>query len=357
MSKTSLFLASILLISLATSCTATRMLLLASPTIHDSRHTLNAILPTSDEPEEIPCRCTMYACPAIDTLFEDGHTAGIVVVRGDSIIYSRFDEGLSLHTPADLFSLSKSFVGTLAGIAIEQGYIDSIEDSVSRYLPACAALLGDSARICDVLNMRTGMFETHLATALLYYSDNLARALPYNHQNRPHGEYHYASAATQFLAAIIEQATGVPLERYFIDNYWVAIAPKDEGYWAVDSRSGLHTKAFCGLCITPAELLKLGMIYRDGGRYNGRQIVPEWWVTHTINPPYSSDDRQGTTYHCQWYIKKPGREFLGQGLMGQILYVNRTTDTIIARFGTRRGERDWTATLAALSALPDSSFP
>ena len=277
-------------------------------------------------------------------------------MRGDSIIYSRFIEEFSLNTPTDLFSLSKSFIGALTGIAIEQGYIHSTSDSISKYLPEYSAILGDSARICDLLNMRLGMFEPHIHSARLYYTPNLCQTTARLHHNTPHGEYHYSSNATQILAFLIEQATGRPLEEYFIDNYWIPCASECEGFWSLDSKRHRNIRAFCGLCTTPAELLKLGMIYRDKGRLFGRQIVPAEWVEYTINPPYSADDREGATYHCQWYIVNPGQEFLGQGLMGQILYVNRTTDTIVARFGIQRGKTNWTAELGRISTLPDNLF-
>lgn len=354
MHKPSLFL---LIISLLTSCTAARMALFNRPTTHDSRHFVNVVLPTSDTAKEPPRRTQFYACPTIDSLFDDGNTLGIVVLRGDSIIYSHFEGDLSLDTPTDLFSLSKSFVGALTGIAIEQGYIRSAEDSIARYLPHCASFLGDSARICDLLNMRIGMFEPQLHTAHLYYTPNLDRTATHLPHNRPHGEYHYASNSTQLLASIIEQATGCTFEEYFIDNYWIPCAASHDGFWSVDSNRHRNVKAFCGLCITPVELLKLGIIYRDNGALWGQQIVPKKWIQHTLNPPYHTCDRDAATYHCHWYIINPDHEFLGQGLMGQILYVNRTTNTIIARFGTARGTTDWTAELGRISALPDSYFP
>lgn len=341
---------------LLSACTTARMLCFNRPTVHDSRLFINAVLPESDTPI-CPTRCApFYACPAVDTLFDDECTQGIVILRGDSIIYNHFTEEFALDTPADLFSLSKSFVGALTGIAIAQGYIDSVDDSITKYLPEYSKILGDSARICDVLNMRLGMFEPHLHTARLYYTPNLSRTTASLCHNTPHGEYHYSSNCTQILAYLIEHATGFSFEEYFIDNYWIPCAAEREGFWSIDSHKHRNIRAFCGLCITPVELLKLGMIYRDNGTLYGRQILPAEWVEYTINPPYASNDREGATYHCQWYIVNPGLEFLGQGLMGQILYVNRATDTVVARFGTQRGKTDWTAVLGQISALPDDLF-
>ena len=341
---------------LCQACTAARMIAFNTPTTHDSELFLNAILPAADTPFEPSCRVHYNACPTIDSLFEDDYTTGIIILRGDSIIYSRFEGRHTIDTPADLFSLSKSFVGALVGIAISQGYISSPHDPVSKYLPQCAEILSDSTCVCDLLNMRSGVHETHWQMAHMYYTPNLDRTTPRTIRRVPHGEYHYANLSTQLLACLIEQATGRPLTDYFIDNYWIPTAPRSEGYWSVDSRRNLNPRAFCGLSITPIDVLKLGMIYRDGGILNGRQIVPAEWVHYTVNPPYTSADRGGSTYHCQWYILEPDTEFMGQGLMGQILYINRTTDTIVARFGIRRGKTDWTAELRRISALSDRYF-
>ena len=202
--------------------------------------------------------------------------------------------------------------------------------------------------------MRVGMFENYWLMARLYYTCNLRQTATRAQHNLPHGQFSYANLSTQLLAHLIERATGQSLTDYFIDNYWITTSPKHTGFWSVDSRRHLCTRAFCGLSITPVEVLKLGMIYRDKGTLNGRQIIPSEWVHHTINPPSTSPDRGGATYHCQWYIIEPDIEFMGQGLMGQILYINRATNTIIARFGTRRGKTDWTAELRRIATLPDS---
>ncbi|MBQ8864311.1 MAG: serine hydrolase [Rikenellaceae bacterium] len=354
MKNTTIF--AVLLLFSLTSCTAARMATFGSPTIHDSRIFLNVVLPATDTCIQIHRPEVCNACPAIDSLFDDHYTTGIVVARGDSIVYHRFTEECALGRPADLFSLSKSFVGALAGIALAQGFITSIEDSVAKYLPECAEILGDSARVCDLLNMRVGMFENRWLTARLYYTPNLDRTTSHAHHNLPHGDYSYANLSTQLLAEVIESATGYSLTDYFIDNYWIPTAPHSEGFWSIDSRRCANTRAFCGLSIAPEEVIKLGMIYRDGGQFRGRQIVPAEWVQHSVNPPYESADRGGATYHCQWYILEPDTEFMGQGLMGQILYINRTTDTVVARFGIRRGKTDWTAELRRIATLPDRYF-
>lgn len=337
-------------------CTAARILTFNTPTIQDSKLFPAATLPASDTPFE-PLRRDYYcACPAIDTLFEDLYTTGIIVARGDSIIYCRFKGDYSADKNSDLFSLSKSFVGALAGIAIAEGHIASILDPMAKYLPECAKFLSDSTRVCDLLNMRGGIYETRWCTAQMYYTQNLHRTTIRSIRQHPHGEYSYANISTQLLANLIEQATGRNLIDYFVENYWLPSATKCEGRWTFDSRRHLGVRAFCGLSITPIDVIKLGMIYRDGGSLGGRQIIPTEWVSHTLNPPYTSNDRGGATYHCQWYIINPDTEFLGQGFMGQILYVNRATDTVVARFGVRRGKTDWTRTMQQIAALPDQFF-
>ena len=352
----STLLATLLTALLLEGCTAARMLTFNTPTIRDSQLFLNAVLPASDTPFE-PLRRDYYgACPAIDTLFEDLHTTGIIVVRDDSVIYCHFKGGCDAYKPTDLFSLSKSFVGALTGIALAQGHIASIDDPVAKYLPESAEFLSDSVCVCDLLNMRGGIYEPRWQTAQMYYARNLGRTTLRAIRKHPHGEYSYANISTQLLANLIEQATSQNLIDYFIDNYWIPSAAKHEGFWSLDSRQHLGVRAFCGLSITPTEVVKLGMIYRDGGTLGGRQIIPAEWVSHTVNPPYTSNDRGGATYHCQWYTTNPDTEFLGQGFMGQILYVNRTTNTVVARFGVRRGSTNWTQEMQRISTLPDQLF-
>ena len=76
----------------------------------------------------------------MDTLFEDCDTYAFLVLQGDSLCYSHYDFGCCDSTPLCLFSVSKSFVSTLLGIAVDQGLIGSVQDLLSAYLPAAAAL-------------------------------------------------------------------------------------------------------------------------------------------------------------------------------------------------------------------------
>lgn len=329
-------------------CTTLRMFVFSIPTDRDTPLFCSDTLPVSYNPYRL---ATAHFAPseAVDTMFEDLSTTAVIVVRGDSVVYSRYADGYGPDTCCDMFSVTKSFVGALLGIAVGQGYL-SPTDLVSKYLPATGARLSDSVRVIDLVNMRAGIGESGYQTALLYYTPNLARNTATAYAEIPLGMFAYASRATQLLGYVIEAATGVPLTDYFIDNYWLPTRAANRGFWSVDSRRHHATRCFCGLCITPSEVVKLGMIYRDGGMLNGCRIVPQEWIERTLNPAVESADRNNSTYNCGWYIVRPDHEFMAQGFLGQILYVNRDTDTVVARFGKERASTDWVAAMQRLAA-------
>lgn len=331
-------------------CTTARMIVYNIPTNHDSELFYNIEFPAVDSPRRIATPLC-EPCDSLDALFEDMYTSALVVMRGDSIVYSRFSDCGDIDTRYDLFSMSKSYIGALLGIAISQGYLKA-DDPLSKYLPAMAGRLSDSVRIIDLADMRGGIGETPYQTALLYYSPELSHSTAQLHSVLPLGMFSYASRCTQLLGYVLEAATGVPLDRYFMENYWIPTAPSTACYWSIDSPDSRNIRSFCGLSIATSEVLKLGMIYRDNGLFDGRRIVPDEWIATTLNPPSESSDRSNATYRCQWYVVRPDREFIAQGLLGQVMYVNRDTDVIVVRFGTGRGRIDWAEQLGRIAAYP-----
>lgn len=330
-------------------CTATRVVINNAPMLDDHKYVSRTELPRSLSP--VVFARSVCDVSDMDTLMEDRTTCAFLVLQGDSLCYSYYDFGCCDTTQLCLFSISKSFVSTLIGIAIDQGLIGSERDLLSAYLPASAALASDSVRICDLLNMRAGFRENGYTTARLYYSPDVYRELSRMEPNRPRGEFHYSSLCTQLLTALLlETAREEPAE-YLQTNLWEPLCMLYDGYVCTDSPRSNRIRGFSGICCTPLDALKLSVLYRDGGEFMGRRIVSREWIDKCLNPAVMSDDKEGACYNYHWYVLVPGREFFAKGLFGQYLYVNRDTDTVIARFGVEQGPTDWIETFREISGL------
>ena len=324
---------------LSGGCTATRMVINNAPMPDDHKYMHKTEMPRSGVP--VVFAESVHPVSEMDTLFEDCDTYAFLVLQGDSLCYSHYDFGCCDSTPLCLFSVSKSFVSTLLGIAVDQGLIGSVQDLLSAYLPAAAALASDSVRICDLLNMRAGFYENGYTTARLYYSPDVYRELSRMEPNRARGEFHYSSLCTQLLTALLLKVTGMQPADYMQLNLWEPLGMACDGYVCTDSAGSGRMLGFSGICCAPVDALKLSVLYRDGGEFMGRRIVSEQWIDECLNPKSMSDDKDGACYNHHWYVLVPGREFYAKGLFGQYLYVNRDTDTVIARFGAERGSTDW----------------
>ncbi len=320
-------------------CTVVRVVVNNAPRPDDHIYASGIVLPRSASPVGF-ARAESFCWP-VDTLLDDQCTCAFLVMQGDSLCYAYYDFGCCDTTRLCLFSVSKSFISTLIGIAVDQGYINSPDDLLSEYLPESAALFADSVTVRDLLNMRTGFRENGYATARLYYTPRMSREMAHMACNRAPGEFHYSSLCTQLLTSLLEKATRTPACDYLRDNLWDPLCMLCDGYVCTDSPRGDRIKGFSGICCTPMDAMKLSVLYRDGGEFMGRRIVSEQWIDSCLNPGSMSMDKNGACYNYHWYVLEPGREFFAKGLFGQYLYVNRDTDTVIARFGIREGATDW----------------
>lgn len=278
-------------------------------------------------------------------------TDGLLVLSYDSIVYENYSNGF---TETDLhisWSMSKSVISALFGIAISEGKIGSIEEKVTDYLPELTGTGYDGVRIKDVLQMSSGVefnedygdFYSDINRMGRYIAlgksmDEFAASLT---SARTPGTYnHYVSIDTHVLGMILKRATNKTLTAYMEEKLWKPIGAENEARWIVDDK-GMEF-ALGGLNITLRDYARLGKLYLDSGRWNGQQIVPENWVLASLTPdaphlmpgenPNSSSD---TGYGFQWWIPESTEgEFLARGIYNQFIYVNPTHNVVITKLSS-----------------------
>jgi CubicO group peptidase (beta-lactamase class C family) len=273
-------------------------------------------------------------------------TDGFMILSNDTIVYESYSNGFietDLHIS---WSMSKSVISALFGIAISEGKIGSIEEKVTDYLPELTGTGYDDVRIKDVLQMSSGVGFNEdygdffsdinrmgryiaLGKSMDEFASSLTRA-------RTPGTFnHYVSIDTHVLGMILKKSTGKELATYMEEKLWNPLGAESEARWIVDDR-GMEF-ALGGLNITLRDYARLGKLYLDSGRWNGKQIVPEDWVLASLTPdaphlmpgdnPYSSSD---TGYGFQWWVPESSEgEFLARGIYNQFIYVNPTHKIVI----------------------------
>jgi CubicO group peptidase (beta-lactamase class C family) len=150
----------------------------------------------------------------------------------------------------------------------------------------------------------------------------------------PPGRFRYQSANTQLLGWVLKQATGKSLSAYLEEKLWKPLGAEHDATWNVDSKSNKMELASAGLNAIPRDFAKLGQLYINKGKWNGKQIIDEEWV-HTISSADTMNKYNG--YKNQWWSRTNNRTgaFSAIGFLNQYLYINPRNNVVIVRIGRR----------------------
>lgn len=301
------------------------------------------------EPITLP-KSFEYKGVTVDTeaFLAETDTAGLLVLKDGKVRYERYwlTGGRDVNWLS--MSVAKSFVSAAVGIAVEEGLIDSIEEPITKYAPSLAGSAYDGVRIKDILQMSSGarwnedysdpQSDINRFGRIMAIGGSLnefAGTLEREHEPGTHN--HYNSTDTQVLGLLIVNATGRSVADYMEEKLWHPLGMQHDGFWMVDS-DGMEM-AFGGLNATARDYAKLGELYRNGGRFEGRQVVPEAWVAASVTPdaPHLTPEAKANDpfpvgYGYQWWIPAGDEgEYSAIGVYNQFIYVNPTNGVVIVK--------------------------
>lgn len=299
----------------------------------------------------------------LDAFLRATDTDGLVMMRGGEVIYEFYDNGMGPDTPHIFMSVSKSVLGLLVGALVESGAL-SLDDPVTRWVPEVNATAYADATLRDVLDMRVGIFfdEDYLATAgpIIEYRkaqnwDPLAPGEQPNdlrsffaslvEKDGPHkGRFHYVSPNTDLMGWVIERATGKRYADLVSELLWKPMGAGRSAYITVD-RFGAPRCAG-GFCATTGDLVRLGLLIADGGRYAGKQIIPSWWIDDILDGgdarAWNDGDfvkyfpRMPMHYRSKWYVLRGDAPIMfGVGVFGQNVFIDRKNKIVVAKFSSQ----------------------
>jgi CubicO group peptidase (beta-lactamase class C family) len=311
-----------------------------------------------------------------ETYLADTMTTGLIILHHDRIIFERYAHGHSAEGTHIAWSVSKSFLSALFGIAVGEGKIRDIKQAVTEYVPEFKGSGYDGVAIKDVLQMSSGVGFNEdygdtdsdinrmgralaMGDSLLEFGATLERA------REPGTLQHYVSVDTQVLGTVLARATGMSLSAYTSEKLWKPLGMESPAYWMVDGfEMGM---AFGGLNASLRDFMRFGRLYLHQGNWNGSQIVPESWVEDSTTPdaPHlmpgpkpGTDNHMG--YGYQWWLPEDWHgDFIALGIYDQMIYVDRNADLVIAKHSAnqdfqRNGFESTRETLALWRAIADS---
>nr|WP_233165733.1 serine hydrolase [Pedobacter sp. ASV12] len=277
-----------------------------------------------------------------------------MVIRNDSILYEKYDKGYSDSTLATTFSIAKSMLSVLVGQALADGRIKSLDDPILNYIPELSANSAYSTLILrDLFTMKSGLAFRDTNGGIInaffsdeakyYYTDDMKRELlKVKRVGYPGQAWQYKSIDAILLGWVVEKATKKSLAQYFQERLWQRIGTQYPASWGLDHVKGL-TNTASRFQVTAIDLAKVGRLYLNDGQYNGQQVVPQDWVLQTIKmqgrTPVTSKGWQKTTQNYLWWLPQEGvnGEYAAEGMLGQRLYVDPLTKTIIVVFADKGG--------------------
>ena len=289
------------------------------------------------------------------------HTDGLIILHDGKMLFEKYWNGNTKDSKHIAFSVSKSYLSALFGIAIEEGLIKSIDDNVSIYLDDFEGTGYEDVKIKNLLQMSSGIeFNEDYAdpnsdinrfaraTAKGSSFRDFAKTLK---NGKKQGTYnHYVSLDTQVLGMILESVTDMPLREYLYKRIWSKIGTESDAYYIAD-KTGTDM-ALGGLNATLRDFSKFGQLYLNEGSWDGEQIVPKSWVlkSHTPDAPHlmpNAGDLSSSEwgYGYQWWIPgDPLTDYTAHGIFNQFIYVDPVSNVVIAKTSSNhrfRSEKEY----------------
>jgi CubicO group peptidase (beta-lactamase class C family) len=239
----------------------------------------------------------------------------VLVAKHGRIVREDYYGGLRATDRVPVFSITKSVVSALVGIALAEGRLQSVAQPVAHFIPGADPRI----RLRHLLSMTAGYGRG------LNFGDTEASVLAGRPLvSRPGTTFNYDSGSSDLLAAVLTRATGMSPAEYARRSLFGPMGIRDVRW------PGSHGGS--GLLLRPRELLAFGQLYLDHGSRHGRRVVPASWVRSSTSTHIRVEPRQGITdgYGYDWWIETRGQPFFAaHGYLGQALVVFPRLDEVV----------------------------
>lgn len=283
----------------------------------------------------------------ITEVHKELETTAFIVIQNDSIQHEQYWHGYSADSMSNSFSMAKSWVSTLIGIAIQDGEIKNINQPVCDFLPEFCIREKSKLTIKHLLTMSSGLdweenyYNPLGNTAEAYYGNNLRPlVLNLNLIKRPGEKFQYNSACTQLLTFLLEAATKKTISEYASEKLWRPMGAKHPALWNTDRKQG-DEKGFCCINSNARDFARLGKLYLNHGNWNGVQILDSSYIKSATSAANFIDenDKKKKIYGYQFWLTnyKNLDIYYARGLWGQYMACIPEKDIVIVRLGRKYG--------------------
>lgn len=280
--------------------------------------------------------------------FEEYEPVAYLVIKDGKIIFEHYWDDYGPESLSNSFSMAKSIIGLLIGAAVDDGYIKSIEQPVSDFIPSFATESNKDLKIKDVLTMSSGLnwdesygslFST---TTEAYYGKNLKKLIcGLEVVDKPGVEFKYLSGNTQLLAMVLEAAIGYTVSDYASDKFWKPMGAVNDALWCLDDRGGME-KAYCCFNSNARDFARWGQLILNKGTWNNKTIISPSYIQASTQPAGLVDENGKAVkfYGYQWWIHDANNWQVPymRGILGQYVFAIPEENAVVVRLGHKRSK-------------------
>ena len=298
----------------------------------------------SDKPLQLPAGKPLTV-PGLDAYMASQRAAGLVIVQDGKVRLERYGLDFDAKGRWTSFSVAKSFTSTLVGAAIKDGFIKSLDDKVSQYIPDLNGSAYDDVSVAQLLTMSSGVRwnedyedpKSDVASfnnaepekgmdATVSYMRKLPRAHP------PGTVWHYNTGETNLIGVLVSSAVKKPLAQYLEEKIWKPEGMEAKATWLL-GKTG-HEIAGCCIQAATRDFARMGLFVLANGNAGGQQIVPPDWFAAAAHKQ-KDIGTPGRGYGYQWWTYDDG-SVAAQGIFGQGIFIDPKRRLVIA------SNADWT---------------
>lgn len=311
----------------------------------------------------------------LDALFEANYADGLVIMQGGRLLHEAYFNGFNARAQHIWFSMTKSLVSTAFGLLVAEGKVD-LQASPVKYIPELKGSGFERVTIQQVLDHATaidfkenytdlnsdfarfyapalnmgwvpGAADVQPADAEIYgVHDFLVHFVKPDHALLPGAAFDYNSSNADLLGWLVARISGESFQDYVQQHIWAKLGAEHDAFIAVDR--AYMPVVTGGMNTTLRDAARFGMMIRDRGQVKGEQVIPADWVDATLeiddtlranmaaNQKYSDDP--WLAYHNMWWVlDDQAGEYCAVGIHGQVIYINRSADTVMAWFSSQPG--------------------
>ena len=296
------------------------------------------VVAASGTPSALPAGPALKLPSDVDAFMAGQRSAALLVLHDGKLRLERYGLGFDAAGRWTSFSVAKSFTSTLVGAAVKDGFIKSLDDKVSVYIPDLKGSAYDEVSVRQLLTMTSGVkwnedyadpnsdvakFNQHKPEdgmeALVSYMRKLPREVPAGTR------FLYSTGETNLVGTLVQQATQKPLATYLAEKVWGPAGMEQQATWLL-SKTG---KEIGGCCVqaAPRDFARMGQFILNGAMVNGKSIVPDGWSLEATTKR-ADIGQPGRGYGYQWWTYDDG-SYTARGIFGQGIFIDPQRKLVI----------------------------